>query len=146
MLVVDAKVFTGQGASFASAFRVEDGVFTWVGDRIDAPAPAPGEEVVDLGGATVLPGLLDVHTHPALLASLMGTRSPSSRPRSPRSPSWSRPCAPTPNPRTPRTGSRATVTTTRASPRAAAPTATTSTGSARPVRSWHGGATPTPPW
>jgi len=71
MLVVDAKVFTGQGASFASAFRVEDGVFTWVGDRSDAPAPAPGEEVVDLGGATVLPGLLDVHTHPALLASLM---------------------------------------------------------------------------
>ncbi|MBB1496277.1 amidohydrolase family protein [Propioniciclava sp. MC1595] len=27
--------------------------------------------MVDLGGATVLPGLLDVHTHPALLASLM---------------------------------------------------------------------------
>ncbi|HHU40355.1 MAG TPA: amidohydrolase [Propionibacterium sp.] len=71
MLVHNAKVFTGEGESFAFAFRIEEGRFTWVGTDERVPEPAPGEEVLDLGGATVLPGLLDVHTHPALMASLM---------------------------------------------------------------------------
>ncbi|MGM0578272.1 MAG: imidazolonepropionase [Myxococcota bacterium] len=34
----------------------------WVGARADAPAD-PDAEVVDLGGAVVLPGLVDPHTH-----------------------------------------------------------------------------------
>lgn len=71
MLVLNAKVFTGEGEAFASAFVIEDGRFTWVGEDAEAPTPEPGEDVLDLGGATVLPGLLDVHTHPALLASLV---------------------------------------------------------------------------
>lgn len=71
MLVRNAKVFTGEGEAFASAFVIEDGRFTWVGEDAEAPTPEPGEDVLDLGGATVLPGLLDVHTHPALLASLV---------------------------------------------------------------------------
>ncbi|AYF97878.1 amidohydrolase [Protaetiibacter intestinalis] len=66
MLVTNATVVTGEGA-LASAFRVEDGLVTWVGEAADAP-DAVGEEVVDLGGRTVLPGLLDLHTHPALMA------------------------------------------------------------------------------
>lgn len=69
MLVHNAKVFTGEGESFASAFRIEGGRFTWVGDADGAPTPGPDEEVLDVGGATVLPGLLDVHIHPALQAS-----------------------------------------------------------------------------
>lgn len=71
MQIRNARVFTGQGESFASAFTIEDGRITWVGDEADAPTPAAGEDVLDLGGATVLPGLLDVHTHPALIASQM---------------------------------------------------------------------------
>ena len=42
MLVHNAKVFTGEGESFASAFRIEEGRFTWVGDAADAPAPDSG--------------------------------------------------------------------------------------------------------
>lgn len=40
-----------------------------VGDKIDSIAPSasvpaqPGDTIVDLGGKTVLPGLIDVHTH-----------------------------------------------------------------------------------
>lgn len=63
----NAKVFLGTGEhDFAGAFTVADGAFTWVGEPADAPADA-----VDLVGATVLPGLLDVHLHPALLADLV---------------------------------------------------------------------------
>lgn len=63
----NATVFTGTGEhDFAEAFTMVDGVFTWVGASADAPPDA-----IDLGGATVLPGLLDVHTHPAMLAELV---------------------------------------------------------------------------
>jgi predicted amidohydrolase YtcJ len=63
---VNGNVFVGTGAGdFVSAFTVERGRFVWVGDTNEAP---DGERV-DLGGATVLPGLLDVHTHPALMAT-----------------------------------------------------------------------------
>jgi predicted amidohydrolase YtcJ len=65
VLFVNAKVFLGTGEDdFATAFRIDDGVFTWVGDSPE------GTGGIDLGGATVLPGLLDVHSHPSLLASL----------------------------------------------------------------------------
>lgn len=66
-LFVNAKVFTGRGETdFASAFRVTDGSFSWVGDQ----SRVRGEPATDLGGRTVLPGLLDTHTHPAALAAL----------------------------------------------------------------------------
>ena len=63
-----ARVFTGTGeAEFAEAFTVSEGRFTWVGSAADLADP----DAVDLGGATVLPGLLDVHQHPAMLAELV---------------------------------------------------------------------------
>jgi predicted amidohydrolase YtcJ len=76
VLFTGAKVFTGtEGAPFASAFLVEGDRFTWVGDvqtRIGGlPMIAAGHPVIDLAGATVLPGLLDIHTHPALMAELV---------------------------------------------------------------------------
>jgi predicted amidohydrolase YtcJ len=65
VLFVNAKVFTGTGEEdFATAFRIEDGVFTWVGDESEVDGGT------DLGGRTVLPGFLDVHSHPSLLAGL----------------------------------------------------------------------------
>jgi predicted amidohydrolase YtcJ len=66
-LFVNAKVFTGTGEDdFATAFRIDDGIFGWVGDQADVAGGT------DLGGRTVLPGLLDAHSHPSLLASLAG--------------------------------------------------------------------------
>lgn len=64
-LFTNAKVFTGESETgFATAFRVRDGLIDWVGDA----AAVAGEPATDLGGRTVLPGLIDSHTHPALMA------------------------------------------------------------------------------
>jgi len=64
-LFTGAKVFTGEGeTSFASAFRIVDGIVDWVGDASEVA----GEPATDLGDRTVLPGLIDSHTHPALMA------------------------------------------------------------------------------
>lgn len=64
-LFTNAKVFTGAGEDdFASAFRLRDGIVDWVGDAADVS----DQDAVDLGGRTVLPGLIDSHTHPALMA------------------------------------------------------------------------------
>ncbi|KJL30670.1 amidohydrolase [Microbacterium oxydans] len=68
-LFTGGSVFTGESeTAFASAFRIIDGVIDWVGDAAAAPEPVAGQESVDLGGRTVLPGLIDSHTHPALIA------------------------------------------------------------------------------
>ena len=69
-LYINGKIFTGQGEDqFASAFRITDGRFSWVGDSPDDVAG----NAVDLRGRTVLPGFLDVHTHPAFMSTLVGS-------------------------------------------------------------------------
>jgi predicted amidohydrolase YtcJ len=67
-LYANGKVFTGEGETrFASAFRIADRAFSWVGDSSDVA----GEAAIDLGGRTVLPGFLDLHTHPAIMSTLI---------------------------------------------------------------------------
>ena len=67
-LYVNGKVFTGEGEThLASAFRITDGAFSWVGDSSDVA----GGDAVDLRGRTVVPGFLDVHTHPAFMSMLI---------------------------------------------------------------------------
>jgi len=70
-LFVNGKVFTGRGENdFVTAFRVTDGRFSWVGNHADLD-PVDTATAIDLRGRTVIPGLLDVHTHPAFLATLV---------------------------------------------------------------------------
>jgi predicted amidohydrolase YtcJ len=65
---VNGKIFTGRSEDdFVTSFTVAEGRFTDVGG-----SPTGEGDVVDLGGATVLPGLLDVHTHPSYIAMTAG--------------------------------------------------------------------------
>lgn len=67
---INGNVFTSTSENdFATAFTIEDGKFTWVGDSNDVQ----DENAIDLQGKTVLPGLIDVHTHPSyVLMTLKG--------------------------------------------------------------------------
>lgn len=42
---------------------MDNGVLSYVGPRAQAPAPQPGDHVIDSGDSFVMPGLVDVHTH-----------------------------------------------------------------------------------
>lgn len=57
MLYKNAHIFTEAGVFQQGSFRVENGKFTEILETI------PNEEGVDLKGAWVIPGLVDVHIH-----------------------------------------------------------------------------------
>ncbi len=58
----------------AEAMVVEDGRITAIGSAEECRAAAPDAEVVDLGDSVLMPGFVDVHTHPLL--SGMATMAP----------------------------------------------------------------------
>jgi len=57
-----ARLLDGTGGNpiTPGAIKIADDKITEVGSQIDVPA---GAQVVDLGSATLLPGLIDLHTH-----------------------------------------------------------------------------------
>jgi predicted amidohydrolase YtcJ len=64
----DVRVMDGRGAR-ADAIAWADGVILAVGRREDVIAAAgPGAVPIGVGGATVLPGFVDAHHHPNLVA------------------------------------------------------------------------------
>lgn len=60
MLLANARVVTPRRTLSPGYVELERGRITYVGD---GPAPTAGADVVDLGGAWLLPGYIDVHMH-----------------------------------------------------------------------------------
>jgi predicted amidohydrolase YtcJ len=58
--IVNAKVFDGTKSQDWTSVRVADGLITRCSV---ASAAREGDEVIDAGGGTVLPGLIDAHVH-----------------------------------------------------------------------------------
>ncbi|HYB71130.1 MAG TPA: amidohydrolase [Candidatus Bathyarchaeia archaeon] len=68
MLLTNGRIHTmGASGSVVDSLVVRDGRVAYAGRRSEVN-PAPGEPVLDLGGRTVLPGLVDGHGHLMLLA------------------------------------------------------------------------------
>ena len=69
LFVVNANVFTADDDNpHAEAFIVEDGRISWIGAEADAPANDLPR--LDLQGARVIPGFVDAHMHPVMLAEM----------------------------------------------------------------------------
>src|SRR5258706_14186839 len=65
----NGKVVTAGSVPAAEAFRVKGGRFLAVGSTAEMKKTAgPATKLVDLKGRTVLPGLMDSHTHPITAA------------------------------------------------------------------------------
>ena len=60
MFYTNARIFTSDFQFHTGAFEVKDGVF---GEILPENVPA---DAIDLGGATVIPGLIEVHSHGAM--------------------------------------------------------------------------------
>ncbi|NJW51771.1 amidohydrolase [Salinimicrobium oceani] len=64
LLVINAKVYTvDKEFSIAEAFAVKDGKFIAVGTAQELQEKFNAAEVLDAGGKSVLPGLIDAHAH-----------------------------------------------------------------------------------
>ncbi|OJX65901.1 MAG: hypothetical protein BGO95_05670 [Micrococcales bacterium 73-13] len=70
LCIVDARILTMNSADeVAEAMRVVDGGIVQVGTTAEVlAAKGAGAEVVELAGATVIPGLIDAHSHIEMLA------------------------------------------------------------------------------
>jgi hypothetical protein len=67
---VNGKVFTGRSEKeFVSAFKIANGRIAWVGDTKEVKS----KNAIDLEGKTVLPGFIDVHTHPTYVAMVVNS-------------------------------------------------------------------------
>jgi imidazolonepropionase len=65
-LLATCRAEGGQGDVHAvpeAALAFRDGIVTWVGPQRDLPVSADDGESWDAGGALVIPGLIDCHTH-----------------------------------------------------------------------------------
>lgn len=68
-LFENGHIFTAEDQqTFHSAMLVDHGKVAWVGDD---PQNHPANSTVNLQGKTVLPGLIDVHTHPKYIADAL---------------------------------------------------------------------------
>jgi hypothetical protein len=64
LVLVNGEIHTPRG--WAQAMAVKDGVIVAVGDAAAVEPWKSGAKVLDLAGATVLPGLHDMHFHPTM--------------------------------------------------------------------------------
>lgn len=63
----NAKIFTSnKAAPYAESLIIENGFITWIGNNNDIPKV--NGEIIDFQGKKIIPGFIDAHMHPIILA------------------------------------------------------------------------------
>ncbi|MEH6943296.1 amidohydrolase [Bacillus sp. JJ722] len=71
IIFTNGKIFTSNMEQpYASAMIVEGGKIKWIGEQQELNDTS-SKQIIDLKGRTVLPGFIDAHCHPILLANCM---------------------------------------------------------------------------
>ena len=74
MLIINGMVHTMAGAVYQPGYvRTQDRIIAETGPMEHAPAPREGEQVLDVRGAWVLPGLIEAHGHIGITEETRGT-------------------------------------------------------------------------
>ena len=71
MILVGARIRTTDDRPAGDVVAIRDKGIVYVGERTGAPwneLVGSGTDVVDVAGRTVIPGLIDGHTHPEMVA------------------------------------------------------------------------------
>ncbi len=64
LLVLNANIYTvDDNFSKTTAFAVRDGIFIAVGSSEELKLKYNATQIVDAGGSTIVPGLIDAHCH-----------------------------------------------------------------------------------
>ena len=69
MLFKNATIYTMEQEPFIGDFKVDKGVFTQIGKEL---TPDENEEVKDLNGLYVFPGLVETHSHVGMMETAIG--------------------------------------------------------------------------
>ena len=63
LLIVNGTIVNTVGAAGKMDILIEDGIITGLAEKIDPKALGCAADVIDAGGLTILPGLIDAHCH-----------------------------------------------------------------------------------
>lgn len=68
MLIINGKILPMEGKTIENGYVQTKGeVIKELGKMEQAPSPGKGEEVLDVKGAWVMPGLIDAHCHVGIM-------------------------------------------------------------------------------
>ena len=74
MLIINGKILPMEGKTIENGYVQTKGeVIKELGKMEQAPSPGKGEEVLDVKGAWVMPGLIDAHCHVGIMEEKRGT-------------------------------------------------------------------------
>lgn len=69
-IICNAKIYTADTYQpSATAMVIEDGKVVWIGQQEDLPAYHG--EIIDVQGKVIIPGIIDAHMHPIMLADVL---------------------------------------------------------------------------
>ena len=64
MFIINGQIYTMEAQNYQNGFvRIKGKIIDAVGNMSECPIPKVGEEILDVKGAWVMPGMIEAHCH-----------------------------------------------------------------------------------